>query len=56
MSTFDKINRKPSQLTLFPGGGEMQFYGQNDFADIWAFLSLVFWDFGWVFAHLQKKL
>ena len=24
--------------TFFGGGGETQFYGQNDFMDIWAFL------------------
>ena len=32
-----QISLKSSKLTLFPGGGT-QFYGQNDFMDIWGFL------------------
>ena len=28
----------PQNLHFFGGGGEKQFYGQNDFMDIWAFL------------------
>ena len=35
-----QISRKSSKLTLFGGGGAgTQFYGQNDFMDIWAFLN-----------------
>ena len=33
-----QINRKSAKLRLFRGG-ETQFYGQNDFMDIWVFLS-----------------
>ena len=36
-----QMSRKSSKLTLSPGrGGETQFYGQNDFVDIWAFLKI----------------
>ena len=37
-----QISIKSSKSTLLGGGGgEMQFYGQNDFMDIWAFLKLL---------------
>ena len=40
--------------TLFGEGGT-QFYGQNDFMDIWAFLSLgIFLDFGSVVCSLNE--
>ena len=29
------------EIDTFFGGGEMQFYVQNDFMDIWAFLNMV---------------
>ena len=35
-----QISREPSKLT-FSCRGETQFYGQNDFAVIWAFLTVV---------------
>ena len=34
-----QISRKSSKLTLFLRGG-MHFYGQSNFADIWAFLTI----------------